>query len=130
MFGKVQVEFADDASRVLEMLGKVLARPMADRFGISWANRLERQVLAYVPVVVAAGGSAGEAADDIVAMKILRKLRNRHDTQWSEVKSLRDDLVTGWKQVMRGSTQPDRSVALLDAEVRRLRGADALLAQT
>jgi hypothetical protein len=127
MFAEVQGEYAADGQRVLELLEKVLAKPMADRFGIAWANRLERQVLAYVPVIVAAGGTASEAADDLVAMKILRKLRNRHDTQWSEVKSLRDDMVAGWKQVMRGSATPERSVALLDAEIQRLRGAEALL---
>ncbi|MEO6924417.1 MAG: hypothetical protein ABI142_11375, partial [Bryocella sp.] len=84
-FGEAKAEFNADGMRVLELLGEVLTRPMADRFGIAWANRLEQQVLAYVPVVMAAGGTSGEAADDLVAMKILRKLRNRHDTQWSDV---------------------------------------------
>lgn len=124
MFSDVQKEFADDASRVLELLDKVLARPMAERFGISWANRLKRQVEDYVPVVVAAGGTTGEAADDLVAMKVLRKLRHRHDTQLGDVTSLRAELLSGWTRVMRGSATPDRSVAILDGEIRRLRGAD------
>jgi len=80
-------------------------------------------------VVVAAGGTVAEAADDLVAMKILRKLRGRHDTQLTDLNRLREDMLVGWKKVMRSDWVPDRSIALLDAEILRLRGAEARLGQ-
>ncbi len=42
-----------------------LAQDLGSRFGIGWGNRLERQMLAFVPVVVASGGTAGEAVDHV-----------------------------------------------------------------
>ncbi|MFN7357387.1 MAG: McrB family protein, partial [Pseudanabaena sp.] len=56
------------------------------RFRLGWGNRLKRQVDSFVPVVVAAGGTVGEATDHIFATKILRKLRDRHDTPIDDLK--------------------------------------------
>ena len=53
-------------------------------------------MLDFVPVVVAAGGTVGEAVDHILATKLLRKVRDRHDTQPDDVTALQTSL-TGWR---------------------------------
>ena len=67
------------------------------KFNIGWGNRLERQITRYAPVIVAAGGTVGEAIDHVVATKLLRKLRNRHDVRVKELQELRTALRSRWK---------------------------------
>jgi len=98
-----------------ERLGGILGR----RFRVGWGNRLERQIEHFVPVVVAAGGSVGEATDHILATKILRKIRDRHDNRPEDIIALRDRVQTEWKQLDRDAG-PVRSVELLSQELRRL----------
>ena len=45
-------------------------------------------MLDFVPVVVAAGGTVGEAVDHILATKLLRKVRDRHDTRPEDLDAL------------------------------------------
>ena len=73
----------------------------------------------FVPVVVAAGGSIGEATDHILATKLLRKIRDRHDNRPEDIIALRDHVKTEWKQLDRDAG-PVRSVELLNQELRRL----------
>ena len=47
---------------------------LAETFRISFGNRIMQQILRYVPVMVACGGTAEGALDDILSRKILRKL--------------------------------------------------------
>lgn len=42
--------------------------------GVSFGNRVMLQIRGYVPVYAACGGSAGEALDQILSRKVLRKL--------------------------------------------------------
>lgn len=46
------------------------------RFKISFGNRIEKQLKAFVPVFVACGGTEGEALDYIIARKILKKFES------------------------------------------------------
>ena len=43
-------------------------------FGITYGNRIRRQIENYVPVYIACGGNEEEAIDDLLAKKVLRKL--------------------------------------------------------
>ena len=43
-------------------------------FGITFGNRIRRQIEKYVPIYIGCGGSETEAIDDILSKKILRKL--------------------------------------------------------
>jgi len=74
-----------------------LEKVFLDNFNITWGNRLERHIERFVPVVVASGGSCGEAIDHLVATKLLRKLHNRHDVRASNLKSLKTRLAEAWK---------------------------------
>ena len=70
-------------------------------------------------VVVAAGGTVGEAADHMLAMRLLRKLKNRHDNRPEYLGALRQRIEESW-------TGPDKKgeltklFQLLDSELRRL----------
>ena len=46
----------------------------------------------YIPVVLASGGTKGEGLDHILQTKILRKIRNRHDTQVAHFEKLKKGL--------------------------------------
>lgn len=116
-FKRAQNKYADEASQVYQFLNDTLADFLERRFKIGWGNRLERQIKDFVPVVIAAGGTQGEACDQILATKILRKIRDRHDIPSSDLRKLKDDLLKEWFDL---DTEPEQSVAIIDAELRRL----------
>jgi hypothetical protein len=57
---------------------KKLDKYMIDTFHITFGNRIMKQIRAYVPVVVACGGTELEALDDILSRKVLRKLESKN----------------------------------------------------
>lgn len=120
-FERAQRDAKADGQRAYRLIEEHLAEPLAQRFRIGWGNRLERQVGVFVPVVIAAGGSIGEATDHIVATKLLRKLRDRHDTRMEDVRELRNLLTKVWPTLTGNKKDvPERSLEILEAETRRL----------
>jgi len=99
--------------------------------------RLEKQMEAFVPVVVAArrGDTAPEgpvhpdaqqdgralAADHFLSMKILRSLRGRYDVTSDGLDKLRDGIRDAW-ELKELSGTPERCVNLIDDEQRRRDG--------
>lgn len=118
-FKRAQNKYADEASQVYQFLNDTLADFLERRFKIGWGNRLERQIKDFVPVVIATGGTKGEACDHILATKILRKIRDRHDIPSSDLRKLKDDLFGYWS-IADSQTQPEQSLAIIDTELRRL----------
>ena len=53
---------------------KKLDEYLSEVFRVSFGNRIMRQTEAYVPIMLACGGTETDALDDILARKILRKL--------------------------------------------------------
>lgn len=90
--GNASRGYGDHARKVYAFLDKHFAGVLGDLFGVSWGNRLERQASLFAPVVIAAGGTAVEALDHLLATKLLRKLRDRHDIRPEHFVSLRDAL--------------------------------------
>jgi hypothetical protein len=84
-------------------------------FRLGWGNRLERDVERFVPVVVDAGGSVGEALDHLLETKLLRKLRDRHDVRTKPLEDLREQLAKTW---LDPSVGPERCLRLIDRELR------------
>jgi hypothetical protein len=126
-FDEARDRHQDDAARVWSLLNDGPVGVQLERtFRVGWGNRLERQINAYVPVVCAAGGSVGEAADHLLATKVLRKLRNRHLDDAGKLKILRQhvelallDLDGTWMEgVMMGKTISS-SLRLLEEEMDR-----------
>lgn len=77
-----------------------IMRPfLGKRMGIGWGNRLKSQLSVYLPVLCASGGYLGEAVDDILALKVLRKVRDRYEIQHKDLEDLLKELGTAWKKV-------------------------------
>jgi hypothetical protein len=82
---------------------------------VGWGNRLEQQLAAYLPVVVDAGGTIGEAMDHLLVTKILRKLKDRHDVRVDALEQLQAQLMDDWSGL--DGTLPERCIDLLEREI-------------
>jgi hypothetical protein len=116
-FEKAQNQYTTQADQVYKFLNDTLADFMERRFKVAWGNRLQRQINDFVPVVIATGGTIGEATDHILATKIFRKICDRHDTLSSDLKKLQQLLNDNW---LDPSTPPEKSLSIIDKEIHRL----------
>ena len=73
---KAQREY-DLSDRNLRRIKK-LDEYMIKTFHITFGNRIMKQIRAYVPVLVACGGTEVEALDDILSRKVFRKLESKN----------------------------------------------------
>jgi hypothetical protein len=94
-FVLAQRQYEARAWNAYESMTRALGETLQRRFGVNWGNRLERQIRHYVPVVKASGGSIGEAIDHIVATKLIRKIRGRHDNRPEYIRELLDQVRSG-----------------------------------
>ncbi len=76
LFARAQREYA--MSDRNERRVKALDEYMIKTFHITFGNRIMKQIRAYVPVLVACGGTETEALDDILARKVFRKLEAKN----------------------------------------------------
>jgi len=121
-FAAAQATYQKQAADAYRFVDAQFAEILGRRFRVGWGNRLERQMLNFVPVVLAAGGTMTEAVDHILATKLLRKIRDRHDTRPEDLEALRLAVEEAWPRL--GSQgEPVKSTSIVRAELRRL-GAD------
>ncbi len=118
-FGWARKRNAKAAEQALSWLDEHLKDPLYALFRLGWGNRLDRQMRVFVPVVVAGGGTKGEAVDHIVATRLLRRIRDRHDVRQEAYRQLREAIETHWADLDEGSG-PTRSLAVIESEIKRL----------
>jgi hypothetical protein len=118
-FAKAQQAHEAKAKEAYAFVDGSFADILGRRFGVGWGNRLERQMLDFVPVVVAAGGTVSEAVDHILATKLLRKVRDRHDTRPEDLTALSERIEESWPKLGK-ATDELRSMAIVRDELRRL----------
>lgn len=99
------------------------AQTLAKRFRVGWGNRLEHQLARYLPVVVEAGGSAGEAMDHLLVTKVLRKLRDRHDVRATALEELNDQIIAAWEE-LDAANPPERCMTLIQQEIAAKQGEE------
>ncbi|GAA5504051.1 hypothetical protein Dxin01_03819 [Deinococcus xinjiangensis] len=116
-FLDAQARYASEADRAYSFLEDSLGGLLHERFGLNWGNRLERQMKAFVPVMVACGGTVGEATDHILATKILRKVQNQFDVRPDDLGDLQALLRAKWPTL---GGQPEHSMRSIDHTLRRL----------
>jgi hypothetical protein len=89
-------------------------------FDLGWGNRLERQALSFIPVVIAAGGSLGEGMDHLLATRLFRagKVTERFDVGLETLRDLEAALVEAWPRVD-SKNDPATSLDRLAREIRR-----------
>ena len=119
---------ADVQAKAVQMATAWLrAAPFVDdlqsRFRVGWGNRLENQLANYLPVVVEAGGSIGEAMDHLLVTKVLRKLKDRHDVRAAALEELSTKLQTAWDK-LDTDNPPERCVALIEHEINAKKGEE------
>ena len=76
LFNSAMKEY-DLSSRNLRRI-KELDKYLIKTFHITFGNRIMKQIRAYVPVLVACGGTELDGLDDILARKVLRKLESKN----------------------------------------------------
>ncbi len=118
-FAKAQQAHEAKAKDAYAFVDGSFADILGRRFGVGWGNRLERQMLDFVPVVVAAGGTVGEAVDHILATKLLRKVRDRHHTRPADLTALKERIAEAWPKLDK-TAGAVRSTAIVCDELRRL----------
>lgn len=99
------------------------AASLGERFRVGWGNRLEHQLARYLPVILEAGGTVGEAMDHLLVTKILRKLKDRHDVRAAALEELNEQLLRSWESLDRASL-PERCDALIKSEIAAKKGED------
>lgn len=119
-FAMAKQSHKDKATRTIKFLEASLTNGL-ERLGLGWGNRLERQINSFVPVIVEAGGTLGEAADHIVATKLLRKLGGRFDLNASQLKEFQEQLNQAWQNID-AANPPEKCAELLSREIKRLSG--------
>ncbi|MGW5715096.1 AAA family ATPase [Amycolatopsis sp. NPDC003865] len=107
------------AAAVRTMLGELVGLHGED-LGVLVGSRTDRQIDSFVPVVIEAGGTAEEAADHLVATKVLRQLRGRIELRADQLKALHEDLEDLWTTIPDTRSGPRRSLALVEREIRNL----------
>lgn len=117
-FERAFTQHSPVAKRAIDFLERELRKPLARDFEIGWGPRLERQLNRYLPVVVAAGGSIGEATDHMLATRLLRKLANRHDSRPERLEELRERIQSSWS-ALDADHVPVRSLDALTLELER-----------
>lgn len=123
VFAAAKQQHEEPAGHAYRFLEDNLREFMGIRFRVGWGNRLKRQIEDYVPVVLAAGGSLGEAMDYLIASKIVRKIRNRYENRVSDLDALHDHLLNVWPKLDGKQVDSDSSKLLLmvGEELRRVK---------
>lgn len=118
-FHNAQNKYKSEATKADQFLKKTFADLLEKKFKIGWGNRLERQINAFIPVVIASGGSLGEATDHLLATKILRKVKNRYDIPPSYLRELKEQIEVFWDDLDRQNT-PQKSLQIINTEINRI----------
>jgi len=120
-FDKAESKYGSEVDNILEMLNSSdVVSTLADKLGVGWGNRLERQAKRFISTMMASGGSAEDALDHLLATKVLRhgKATGRYDTEREDIESLSNAITDLW-DVLKFSKPPAASEKLLRDELKR-----------
>jgi len=120
-FDKAESRYESEVDEILEMLNiSDAVTILADKLGVGWGNRLERQAKRFISTMMASGGTAEDALDHLLATKVLRhgKATGRYDTEREDIESLSNAITDLWS-VLNFSKPPAASQKLLRDELKR-----------
>ena len=102
-----------DASRLTKILN--------DEFGLGWGNRLEQQMIRFMPVVLECGGTEALALDHMLASRMFRdgKVTGRHDKRADDLRRVQEALSVLWKEGKLGGT-PSSCLEAIEWDIQRL----------
>lgn len=98
-----------------------LTRLLGDTFNLGWGNRLERQMMRFVPVVIDAGGSEALAVDHLLSSRMFRdgKVIGRHDVGTDDLRQVEEALLKMWEDCELDG-EPIRCLTPLRRDLQRL----------
>ena len=96
LFKESKGRHAKEAARSYEYLQSEFGALLYNDFGIGITPRLQKQLETFVPVVIECGGSIGEATDHVLATKLLRKIKDRHEARERHYRALAEVLDKRW----------------------------------
>jgi len=116
-FDKAAASRKTSARKAWTWLDEHLRGPLGEHFRVGFGGRLQTQLGRVVPVIMACGGTLGEGLDQIIATRLLRRIRDRHDLVVEEVRDVLEIIEGNWPDK---KCQPKASTKLLQRELRRL----------
>ena len=123
-FTKARADHKEEVVELLQRLtGDAFTEQLGSRFALGWGNRFEKQALDFIPVMLACGASSGEALDHLLSTRVMRqgKVTGRYNVGVEAVRNLRGALEDFWIEAGLDG-EPQKSIELLDADIRRLDG--------
>jgi len=116
-FKAAEKKHAKEVEQVHDFLEDVAKSHLDNSFDVGFGNRLQRQLTAFVPVLIASGGSIEMAADHILCTKLLRKGKvvGRFDTNANQIQRLIDGINDLWKKA-EFKNKPQDSLNLLEKD--------------
>lgn len=102
-----------DSSRLTKILN--------DSFGLGWGNRLEQQMVRFMPVVLECGGTEALALDHMLSTRMFRdgKVIGRHDKRADDLRIVEEALNAFWKDTKLGDI-PTSCLTAIEADIQRL----------
>ena len=110
LFDEAVSEYGKQGTLAYEKLDQEFGKFLEKHFELGWGARLKTQMERFVPVVIAAGGTAGEAVDHILSNRVLRKLEGKFNVNTEHLQALMQRLDDHW---FNDGSQPDHSRQLL-----------------
>lgn len=96
---------------------------LGNLFGLGWGNRFEKQALRFIPVMLETGATNGQALDHLLSTRVMRngKVTGRYDVVADDLRKLQSSLEAFWIEADLDGT-PDKSIELLENDIRRMEG--------
>lgn len=117
-FERAKTDHGRDGERVVALLNSDLRPELQRLCSIGWGPRVEEQARTYTAVVCGAGGRIEEAADHVLATKLLRKVRGQYQIRRDHLSSAEEVIRRSWKQAdLIG--EPEACFSLLADEQRK-----------
>lgn len=121
-FQKAQAQHKTDVKELLSHLTHDdFTKQLESKFGLGWGNRFEKQALDFIPVLLATGGSKGQALDHLLSTRVMRagKVTGLYDKKADDLRALKGELESFWCR-SNLENEPYKSFDLLDTDIQRL----------
>ncbi|NML48033.1 AAA domain-containing protein [Ramlibacter sp. G-1-2-2] len=122
LFDEARRKHATHVKKLLSALDSCrLTKILNDSFGLGWGNRLEQQMVRFMPVVLECGGTEALALDHMLATRMFRdgKVTGRHDKRADDLRVVEDALNAFWRDAKLGDT-PTSCLTAIEADIQRL----------
>jgi hypothetical protein len=122
LFKSAEKQHQAEVRKLLKHINEsALTTMLNDDFGLGWGNRLDQQMVRFMPVVIESGGTAALAVDHMLSTRMFRegKVIGRHDMTSDALRRVEDALRKLWKDCALDG-QPDHCLKALTRDIQRL----------